>query len=112
YAAGYLSFMLAISLIVLPSQPARSVSCSESSVRGNIEGEDNRVRLSLGGFSKGCARSVSTRAQAPQPYLTHEIACATDRQAAAEGLCSATPCPNFGRFFAFSTLHFPDGTTQ
>jgi hypothetical protein len=109
---SFLSFALAISLVVLAGQPARSAPCAESSVRGNIEGEDNRVRLSLGGSSKGCAKSISARAKTPQPYVTHEIACSTDRQAAAEGLCSATPCPNFGRFFAFSTIHFPDGTTQ
>ena len=104
--------MVALSLLILADQPTESAPCAESSVRGNIEGEGNRVRLSLGGSSKGCARPISTREMPPQPYVTHEVACTTDRQAAAEGLCSATPCPDFGRFFAFSTIHFPDGTTQ
>ena len=108
---SFLTFAVAISLVILADQPAKSARCTESSVRGNIEGEDNRVRLSLGGSSKGCARSISTQAKTPQPYVTHEIACATDRQAAAEGLCSVTPCP-FSKFFAFSTIHFPNGTTQ
>src|SRR5687768_13451293 len=36
----------------------------------------------------------------PQPYFTYEVACSTDRQAAVQGLCSTTPCPDFGTFFA------------
>jgi hypothetical protein len=95
---------------VLPARAAGS--CRESSVRGNIEGENDRVRLSLGGRSNNCASSVRVRANNPQPYTTHEIACSTDQQAAAEGLCSVTPCQDFGRFFAFTTVHFPDGTSQ
>ena len=47
----------------------------------------------------------------PQPYFTYEVACSTDRQAGAQGLCSTTPCPDFGRFFAFRTIHRPDGTS-
>jgi hypothetical protein len=39
------------------------------------------------------------------------IACSTNRQAAAGGICSATPCSAAGQFFAFRTLHHPDGTT-
>jgi hypothetical protein len=45
------------------------------------------------------------------PYFTHEIACSSDRQAAAAGLCSTTPCSTLGQFFAFRTLHRPDGTS-
>jgi hypothetical protein len=47
----------------------------------------------------------------PQPYFTYEVACSPDRQAAAEGLCSATPCLDFRRFFAFRTIHRPDGSS-
>ena len=46
-----------------------------------------------------------------QPYFTSEIVCSTDRQAAAEGLCSTTPCSDSGQFFAFRTIHRPDGSS-
>jgi hypothetical protein len=59
----------------------------------------------------GCHKRILPIAAAQLPYYTYEIACSTDRQAAAEGLCSATPCPNFGRFFAFRTIHRPDGSS-
>jgi hypothetical protein len=50
--------------------------------------------------------------QTPQPYFTHEIVCSTDRQAGAEGLCSPTPCPEIRQFFAFRTVHHPDGGSE
>ena len=103
---------VAVACVVLINQPTRSASCNTSSVRGNLQGEDDRVRLSLGGTSRHCVIATKARAGALEPFTTHEIACSTDRQAAAEGLCSATPCPDFGRFFAFTTVHLPDGTTQ
>ena len=46
-----------------------------------------------------------------QPYFTSEIVCSTDRQAAAEGLCSTTPYSDSGQFFAFRTIHRPDGSS-
>lgn len=49
--------------------------------------------------------------QQRQPYFTSEIVCSPDRQAAAEGLCSTTPCSDSGRFFAFRTIHRPDGSS-
>jgi hypothetical protein len=39
------------------------------------------------------------------------IACSSNRQAAAAGLCSSTPCSADGQFFAFRTLHNPNGTS-
>jgi hypothetical protein len=45
-------------------------------------------------------REIGTKQQV-QPYYTSEIVCSTDRQAAAEGICSTTPCSDRGRFFAF-----------
>jgi hypothetical protein len=107
-----LSVAVASSLPVIRGQPIIAVPCGESSVRGNIEGEDDRVRLSLGGHSKNCFRSIEVEVNIPQPFSTLEIACSSDRQAAAEGLCSTTPCPDIRRFFAFRTIHFPDGTVQ
>jgi hypothetical protein len=61
-------------------------------------------------------RSCNQRDTAPVggklgPYFTHEIACSSNRQAAAAGLCTSTPCSAAGQFFAFRTLHNPNGTT-
>jgi hypothetical protein len=70
------------------------------------------VKLRLQGGTPSCSSpSVQSIASKPQPYFTYEISCSTDRQAAAEGLCSTTPCPDFGRFFAFRTIHRPDGSS-
>ena len=91
---------------------ARAEGCLGGFVRGSIEGESNRVKLSLDAQSATCrGSSVEVGSAAPQPFFTHQIACSTDRQQAAAGLCSATPCPNFGQFFAFRTVHFPNGTS-
>jgi hypothetical protein len=93
-------------------QRAQADECSGGFVRGSIEGEGNRVKLSLGAQPASCTDpTVRPISAVPQPYFTHEIACSTDRQQASAGLCSATPCPNFGQFFAFRTIHFPDGTS-
>jgi hypothetical protein len=70
------------------------------------------VRLGLEGRISGCGSSLSRKVSyQPQPYFTHEISCSTNRQAAGEGLCSSTPCSNSGRFFAFRTIHRPDGSS-
>jgi hypothetical protein len=47
----------------------------------------------------------------PQPYYTFDIACSTDRRAAEDGICSTTPCSGAGQFFAFRTIHRPDGSS-
>jgi hypothetical protein len=104
--------VIASVLLMSEGRSALAQSCSGSSVRGNLEGEGDRVRLSLGASSRICSsRSVQPISAEPQPYFTNEIACSTDRQAATDGLCSTTPCRDFGRFFAFRTVHFPDGRT-
>jgi PKD domain len=91
---------------------ARAEGCLGGFVRGSIEGEGNRVKLSLGARSATCNGStVEARSAAPQAFFTHQIACSPSRQQAAAGLCSATPCPNFGQFFAFRTINFPNGTS-
>ena len=76
---------VAVSLMVVGEQLIAPASCAESSVRGNLQGEGDRVRLSLGGVSKNCARRSLGQAGAPNSYRTHEIACSSDRRAAAEG---------------------------
>jgi hypothetical protein len=94
------------------AQLALAEGCTGGFVRGSIAGEGNRVKLSLDGRSASCsAPSVQPISTQPQPYFTHEIACSSNRQAAADGLCSATPCSASGQFFAFRTLHTPNGTS-
>ena len=98
-------------LIAVSGQKATAEPCGESSVRGNLQGENDRVRLSLGGYSKNCAKASQTETGSPQPFYSHEISCSSDRQAATEGICSTTPCPGAGQFFAFRTIHRPDGSS-
>lgn len=98
-------------LITAGYQTATAAPCGESSVRGNLQGENDRVRLSLGGYSKNCAKAIQPGTGSPQPFYTHEISCSSDRQAAADGICSTTPCPGTGQFFAFRTIHRPDGSS-
>jgi hypothetical protein len=93
-------------------RPALADSCTDGFVRSSIAGEGNRVKLSLEGRSASCnTASVQPINAEPQPYFTHEVACSTDRQRASAGLCSTTPCSSAGQFFAFRTIHYPDGTS-
>jgi hypothetical protein len=86
--------------------------CVGSFLRSSIAGEGNRVQLGLEGRKPGCgATEIRRLSSEPQPYFTYEVSCSTDRQAATERLCSTTPCPDFGKFFAFRTIHHPDGST-
>jgi hypothetical protein len=99
-------------LMTLRDQPVLAEGCPDAFVRSSIAGEGNRVKLSLEGRSASCnTPSVQPINAEPQPYFTHEIACSSDRQRASAGLCSATPCSASGQFFAFRTLHNPDGTS-
>lgn len=91
---------------------ALAEGCTGGFVRSSIAGEGNRVRLGLEGQTPGCGLSSSREINyEPQPYFTNEISCSTDRQAATEGLCSTTPCSDSGQFFAFRTIHRPDGSS-
>jgi len=102
---------LSISTTALEATTADE-GCSDGFVRSSIAGEGNRVKLTLGGQSPSCSQSsVQDIGLEPQPYFTYEVACSTDRQAAVDGVCSTTPCPDFGRFFAFRTIHRPDGSS-
>jgi hypothetical protein len=101
------SFALVLAIAVTAFPPvatslALAGECTGGFVRSSIAGEGSRVKLGLQGRDSGCSSSsIQKVAYEPQPYFTYEISCSTDRQAATEGLCSATPCPDFGRFFAF-----------
>src|SRR5215218_1315858 len=111
------SFALVLAIAVTAFPPvatflALAGECTGGFVRSSIAGEGSRVKLGLQGRDSGCSSSSTQKvAYEPQPYFTYEVSCSTDRQAAADGLCSATPCPDFGRFFAFRTIHRPDGSS-
>jgi hypothetical protein len=61
--------------------------------------------------SRGCGAKDKPAGLTQRPYFTHEIACSANRQAAAVGVCSTTPCSAAGQFFAFRTIHYPNGTS-
>lgn len=109
------ALVLAIAVAAFPpvaTSLALAGGCISGFVRSSIAGEGSRVKLGLRGRDSGCSSSSTQKvAYEPQPYFTYEVSCSTNRQAAAEGLCSATPCPDFGRFFAFRTIHHPDGSS-
>jgi hypothetical protein len=97
---------------VVLADGAIAKDCTGGFKRSSIEGEGRRVKLSLDGQSAACADPRIQQIDfEPQPYFTHEIACSADRQAAAQGFCSSTPCQDSGQFFAFRTLHRPDGSS-
>lgn len=111
------SFALVLAIAVTAFPPvatslALAGGCTGGFVRSGIAGEGSRVKLGLQGRDSGCSSSSTQKvAHEPQPYFTYEVSCSTDRQAATEGLCSATPCLDFRRFFAFRTIHRPDGSS-
>jgi hypothetical protein len=96
-------------LMVVSTHSSRAQECGTETI-ADLIGSGSVAELS-GTSRSSCRSGVSNVNLEPQPYFTHEIACSTDRQQAAAGLCSATPCPNFGQFFAFRTIHNPDGTS-
>ena len=91
--------------------PARAGPCNLAATATLYGAED--VATIAGQGSSGCSKQdvVPIVSQQPRPYFTFEVACSADRQAAAEGLCSTTPCSGSGRFFAFRTVHRPDGSS-
>ena len=110
-AALICTLMASIGLATAASR-AWAQECNGAFLRGSISGEGSRVKLGIEGQTIGCGPSSIRRiTHEPQPYFTYEVSCSTDRRAAAEGLCSTTPCPNYGRFFAFRTIHRPDGSS-
>ena len=106
-----LGFVLISISLVLQSAPAGGDPCKLAATASLYGTED--VATLAGQGASSCATEPTRQIgfQQPQPYFTYQIVCSTDRQAAAEGLCSTTPCPDFGRFFAFRTIHRPDGSS-
>jgi hypothetical protein len=85
--------------------------CPVGGVEVDLAGSGDTAVVS--GHAAGDCRTASGSRQAggPRPYWTYEIACSPDAVRAADGLCSATPCQG-GLFFAFRTLHRPDGRAE
>jgi hypothetical protein len=88
---------------------AGAQSCRGQGVEGDLSGSAD-IAVIVGRASPSCSSPRSGGARQPSTYYTLEIACSTDKQAAAEGVCSATPCPT--SFFAVRTAHFVDGRTD
>jgi hypothetical protein len=94
----------------LPLGEAKAADCG-AEIIADLVGSVDIAQISATGRA-GCTRDTAPVSLREEPYFTREIACSNDRQAAAEGLCSTTPCTDIRRVFAFRTLHFPDGTVQ
>jgi hypothetical protein len=91
---------------------AAAPRCSAGGVEVDLAGSGDTAAVS-GHAAAACrsgARSRATRGQ-PRPFFTYELACSVDRARAAQGLCSTTLCTG-GLFFAFRTLHRPEGGTE
>jgi hypothetical protein len=106
-----LSTMCIAGLILVPAgfDEASAGECG-AEIIADLVGSADVAEISATGQAS-CDKEIRAVAGAPAPYFTYEIACSSDRSAAAEGLCSTTPCPDFGRFFAFRTIHRPDGSS-
>jgi len=85
--------------------------CPAGGVEVDLAGSGDTAVVS--GHAAACRSASGSRLARgdPRPYWTYEIACSPDHVRATQGLCSATPC-EVGLFFAFRTLHRPDGRTE
>jgi hypothetical protein len=91
---------------------AGAQSCRGQGVEGDLSGSAD-IAVIVGRAAPLCSipsSPLSVGYRQPSTYYTLEITCSTDQQAAADGICSATPCPT--TFFALRTAHFPDGRTE
>jgi hypothetical protein len=118
--------LLALGAAIALPHPAAAVAattpragCPVGGVEVDLAGSDDTAVVS------GHARSACRSAAGPgrvgagagragavsQPFLTYEIACSTDTPLVERGLCASTPCSR-ALFFAFRTLHRPDGRAE
>jgi hypothetical protein len=100
-------WLLGLFLVPTSVDSALAGECG-AEIIADLVGSGDEVQVSATGKA-GCTKKIDSVDGTAQPFFTHEIACSSDRLAAAEGLCSATPCSDSGRFFAFRTVHRPDG---
>jgi hypothetical protein len=105
--------LMAITLLggyMLSTSPiATAQPCEGSGVEGDLSGSAD-VAVIVGRVAPSCSSAFTATKRPASAYYTLEITCSPDRQAALDGVCSATPCPL--SFFALRTLHFPDGGTE
>jgi hypothetical protein len=101
----------ALGLVLVPwgDSEALAAECG-AEIIADLIGSVDTAEISATGQA-GCDKQAILIAGAPAPYFTYEVACSPDRQVAIEGICSTTPCPDAGRFFAFRTIHRPDGSS-
>lgn len=85
--------------------------CPVGGVEVDLAGSGDTAVVSAHAAEDCRTASGSRQAGGPRPYWTYEIACSPDAVRAADGLCSATPCQG-GLYFAFRTLHRPDGRAE
>jgi hypothetical protein len=100
---------LSVQMVVLPTAEAHANSCKGQGVEGDLSGSAD-IAVIVGRAIPSCVSQPSGVKRQPTTYYTLEITCSTDRQAALDGVCSATPCPT--SFFALRTAHFVDGRTE
>lgn len=111
-ARWLLAAVVALAPAIAVPPAAAAARCPPGGVEVDLAGSGDTAAVS-GHATAACrsgARSRAARGQ-PGPFFTHELACSVDRARAAQGLCSTTPCTG-GLFFAFRTLHRPDGGTE
>lgn len=107
---SFLTLILAAGMLLWLPPAAYAEPCGDSAI-ASIYGTGNVATIS-GQASGTCNRQDATPVSGQiEPYFTHIIACSTDRQAAAGGICSTTPCSTSGQFFAFRTIHYPGGSS-
>jgi hypothetical protein len=101
-----------ILIALLVSANADNASAGEcgAEIIADLVGSGNIAEITATGQA-GCERKFAPINGVQQPFFTHELACSPDRRAANEGICSTTPYPEAGQFFAFRTIHRPDGSS-
>jgi hypothetical protein len=95
--------------LIASATGAKAQSCRNLGVEGDLSGSAD-VAVIVGKIASSCSSEPATSKRLPSFFYTLEITCSTDQQAAQDGVCSATPCPN--SFFALRTAHFGDGRTE
>jgi hypothetical protein len=88
---------------------AGAQSCRGQGVEGDLSGSAD-IAVIVGRAAPSCSSPQSSEKRQPSTFYTLEITCSPDRQAAEDGICSATPCPN--SFFALRTAHFVNGQSE
>lgn len=111
-AAGWLLAAVVALAPAIALPPAAVARCPAGGVEVDLAGSGDTAAVS-GHATAACRSGTRFRAASgqPGPFSTYELACSVDRARAAQGLCSTTPCAG-GLFFAFRTLHRPDGGTE